>query len=254
VYLICSTLCFVQEPLATALERIVELEFSGIELGLIDAGQQIRLGEALREPQSLLATLRHGPAVPVLSVYADFPPQQSRALEEDFRRLCHLAHSLKATCLTIPASPRETPLDLEIERLHRYVWIAAQEGLTLCVENQVGGLAELPSQAVQLCRAVRDLGLTLDPAHYVSGPHRNQGYEAIYPYVQHVQLRDADLGPANNQLPVGQGRIDYSKILGYLERHDYQRALAIEYRNEPPLPFDTFTEVRKLKLLLESLL
>ncbi len=255
MYLICSTLCFADRPLDRALHAIAELEFSGIEFGLLQrTSNHPSLGQALETPDRIEAIFRAGPAIAVSAVYAEFPTDGSEHAEQQFRQLCRLAHALKATVLTIPAAPKSVPLQTEVERLRRFVTVATAEGLTLCVENQPGGLAETAAGASALCQAVPMLGLTLDVAHYMSGPQQGEGFERVYPLVEHVQLRDAGTAPDENQLPVGKGKIDYSRILAYLAQRDYQRAVSIEYVNEPPLPFEVLPEVRKLRLLLETLL
>ncbi len=255
MYLICSTLCFSDRPLERALETIAELEFGGVEFGLLQrTSNHPTLGQALEDPDRIHAIFRSGPAVAVPAVYAEFPADGGHEAEERFGQLCRLAHSLKATVLTIPAAPRSVPLEAEIHRLSRFVRLATAEGLTLCIENQPGGHAETADGARALCEAVTMLGLTLDVAHYMSGPQRGEGFELVYPLVEHVQLRDAGTEPDQNQVPIGKGKIDYSRIVAYLAQRDYQRAISIEYVNEPPLPFDVVPEVRKLRLLLETLL
>ena len=55
------------------------------------------------------------------------------------------------------------------------------------------------------------------------------------------------------QVRVGQGEIEYSRIITQLEKHNYNRVLTVEIIDKPENPFPMETEVRKLKFLLESL-
>jgi hypothetical protein len=52
---------------------------------------------------------------------------------------------------------------------------------------------------------------------------------------------------------VGQGEIEYSRVIASLERCHYDRALTVDVRDTLGSPFPVDQEVRKLKFLLESL-
>jgi sugar phosphate isomerase/epimerase len=69
-------------------------------------------------------------------------------------------------------------------------------------------------------------------------------------YVQHVHLRDSTKD--NLHVRVGQGEIDYGKLIQQLAKVGYDRALSVHM---PPLEgFDHRGEMRKMRLLLDSLL
>ena len=55
-------------------------------------------------------------------------------------------------------------------------------------------------------------------------------------------------------LRVGQGEIEYNRVFNQLARHGYDRGLTVSILDQIDNPFDVEVEVRKLKLLLESLL
>jgi sugar phosphate isomerase/epimerase len=69
-------------------------------------------------------------------------------------------------------------------------------------------------------------------------------------YVQHVHLRDST--KVKLQVRVGQGQIDYGKLIGQLEKVGYDRALSVHMT--PIEGHDHRAEMRKMRLLLESLL
>ena len=129
-----------------------------------------------------------------------------------------------------------------------------REGLVLAVETHSETLTADPAAAVELCKAVPGLGLTLDPSHYIHGPHQRGDFDEVYPYVQNVHLRDTGKKPGEFQVRVGQGEIEYGRIVNQLERHGYDRALTVSILDGLDNPFDIEVEVRKLKLLLESLI
>ena len=52
-------------------------------------------------------------------------------------------------------------------------------------------MSQDPNTAVVLCDAVKGLGVTLDPSHYVCGPHPdNNSFDQVTKYVYHTRLRD----------------------------------------------------------------
>jgi sugar phosphate isomerase/epimerase len=69
-----------------------------------------------------------------------------------------------------------------------------------------------------------------------------------------VHLRDTGRTLEKMQVKIGQGEVEYGRILAQLERQRYDRLLTVELIDVPELPFCMETEVRKLKFLLESLL
>jgi sugar phosphate isomerase/epimerase len=156
--------------------------------------------------------------------------------------------------LTIPAAPLGTPFDDEVARLSGLASFAMREGLVLTVETHSRAVTADPAVAAELCKAVPGLRLTLDPSHYIQGPNQGADYDVVFPYVQNVHLRDTGRGPGEFQVRVGQGEIEYGRIVNLLARHGYDRALTVSILDQPDNPFDVEVEVRKLKLLLESLI
>jgi sugar phosphate isomerase/epimerase len=129
-----------------------------------------------------------------------------------------------------------------------------REGLVLALMTDSKTLTADPGVAAELCRAVPGLGLTLDPSHYIQGPLAGGNYDEVFPFVQNVLLRDTGRKPGEFQVRVGQGEIEYGRIVNLLERHGYDRALTVSILDSLDSPFEVEVEVRKLKLLLESLI
>jgi sugar phosphate isomerase/epimerase len=143
-----------------------------------------------------------------------------------------------------------TPFNEEIERLRKLVEIASLEGAVVGVKTQIGHMTQDPDTAVVLCDNVKRLRLTLDPSHYVTGPHQGGKIDKVMKYAQHVHLRDSTKDKL--QVRVGQGEIDYGKLIGQLAKVGYDRALTVDMR--PLADIDHRAEMRKMRLLLESLL
>ena len=72
--------------------------------------------------------------------------------------------------------------------------------------------------------------------------------------MQNIYLRDTSKEPGGFQVRIGQGEIEYGKVIGQLERAGYNRSLTVSMLDRLENPFEVEVEVRKLKLLLESLI
>jgi sugar phosphate isomerase/epimerase len=155
--------------------------------------------------------------------------------------------------ITIGASPSGYGVDPEVSRLARLVQLVQSEGIVLTVATRIGTLTELPTTALELCERVPGLGLTLDPSHYLAGPNQGALYDDLFEYIRHVHLRDTGRHPGQFQVRVGQGEVEYGRIVTQLERFDYDRLLTVDIHDVPDAPFVMESEVRKLKYLLESL-
>ncbi len=152
--------------------------------------------------------------------------------------------------LTIHAGEHGTPFNQEIERLRELVRIAAQDGILVGIKTEVGTLTENPDTCGVTLRECQGLGVTLDPSHYICGPWNGRSYEHIMKYVVHTQLRDTKKDKF--QVRVGQGEVEYGKIIASLEPLKYQRALSVHI--PPQADVDHVGELRKLRLLLDSML
>jgi sugar phosphate isomerase/epimerase len=256
MFVTCSTLCFAREPLETALRQIAELEFDKFELALVEHGQHLRPSEVGEYPDAALQRLRRGPSLVPSSLYIDFGPMDwSLPLaRKRFDGLCRLAKVLNIAVLTIHSAPSGTPVSEEIKRLSLLLSTAMREGLVLAVLTHMETLTGDPHVAVELCQALPGLGLTLDASHFLQGPHHNADFDVVFPYVQNVHLRDTGAGPGEFQVRVGQGQIEYARIVTQLQRHGYDRGLTVAIVDRVDNPFEREVEVRKLKLLLETLI
>jgi sugar phosphate isomerase/epimerase len=155
--------------------------------------------------------------------------------------------------VTVAAAPTGSDFDAEIRRLTAWVKVAEHEGVILTVETHAATVTADPLGAAELCRRVPGLALTLDPSHYLIGPHGPIEYDNLYPYVRHVRLRDTGSVPEQFQVRIGQGGLEYGRIISQLDRVHYDRALTVDIRDVPDNAFPIEPEVRKLKYLIESL-
>lgn len=253
MYVACSTQCFGRHSLEDALGILAELGFSKFEAAIHEHGRQLRPSEVAADVQRAVSQLRYGPGLTA----AAFSVEIDAPTEEEYQRqllaICRVARLSSVPLLVLRAAARGSDLDAEVERLTQLVSLADKEGILITVSTLMDTLTEDPAVAVALCERVKGLGLTLDPSHYVAGPHQDRNYDAVFPYVRHVHLRDTGKSPELLQVRVGQGQIEYGRIVAQLERQQYDRLLCVDLLDIPDAPFAMEPEVRKLKFLLESL-
>ena len=144
---------------------------------------------------------------------------------EQFASCCKLAKATKVVAMTMPAAELGTPFNAEIERLRRLVAIATYESVLFGMKTETGRLTQDPDTAVVLCDNVKGLGITLDPSHYIYGPHAGGSYDQLMKHVVHVQLRDTT--KRHLQVRVGQGQVEYGRLVTQLAKVHYNRALSV---------------------------
>lgn len=254
MFVACSTLCFSSEPLESAFRHIAELEFDKIELAIVENGPHLRPSEVADNPEAALQRLRQGPSLTPASIHLDFGDldPSSPLLRKRFEAMCRFAKPLTVAVLTIKPAPLESSFDDEVKRLSALAGHAMREGLVLALETAADTLTADPTVAVELCKLVPGLGLTLDPSPFILRGYKMGDLDPLYPYVQNTHLRDTGKGPDDFQVSVGKGEIEYGRVISLLERQGYDRGLTVSILDLPTNTFDIEVEVRKLKLLLES--
>ncbi len=253
MYVACSTNCFVRHPLDRALQVIGELEFTKVEIGIDEQGQQLKPSQIAADPTAAAQRIRLGPGLSPAAFDVRLDARTDTEFHRHLRAICRLARVSMVPLITLSSSQTGATLDAEVERLRPLVRVVDAEGIILCVATKIGTVAENPDAAVALCERVPGLGLTLDPSHYVAGPHQGKSYDQVFPFVHHVHLRDTGRAPNQLQVRVGQGEIEYGRIVSQLARYHYDRLLTVDIYETPDASFAMDAEVRKLKYLLESL-
>ncbi len=253
MYVACSTLCFSKPSLDDALAAVRELRFPKADLAIHEDGPHLKPSEVAADVLKASARLKAA-NLPLAAFHVVFGQPDGDVTRAQLRAVCRLARLNTVPLLTLPAMPAGSDLDAEVARLTEWCKIAASEGVILTVETHGETLTGDPAGAAELCRRVPGLGLTLDPSHYHAGPHGAQNYDALFPFVRHVRLRDTGKAADQFQVRIGQGEMEYGRIISQLGRHKYDRALTVDVRDHGDGgPFPVGPEVRKLKYLLESL-
>jgi sugar phosphate isomerase/epimerase len=249
VFVAASTDCFPDLSLDGALERLVDLEYTSAEIAIHERGDQFKPSDVLADLDRAIAVCKATYRLTVGAYSVDITAEGEEYYEQ-FAACCKLAKATKVVTVAVPAAELGTPFNAEIERLRRLVSIATHESVVVGVKTETGCVTQDPDTAVVLCDNVKGLGITLDPSHYIFGPHANANYEQVMKHVVHVQLRDTTKDKL--QVRVGQGLVEYGKLVTQLSKVHYNRALSVLI--QPMDDVDHSAELRKLRLLLESLL
>jgi sugar phosphate isomerase/epimerase len=247
VFVAVSTRCFPEQPFPDVCAQILDLEFDRLELWLDDRGNQLRPSDLAADPDGFMTQYRESTRLmsACMTLAHDIPPGVMQGLVK-------VAKLLRVTQICLPASDLGTPFNAEIERLRELTRIASQDGVRAAIRTAGGTLTEDPHNAIELCQAVPGLGLALDPSHYQRNTHFDRSIDLAIPHVYHVHLRDSTA--QSIQVQVGLGELDYSRLISQLRRVKYDRALSIELLPEMTEADQRPLELRKMRMLLESLL
>jgi sugar phosphate isomerase/epimerase len=249
VFVAASSACFANLPLDAALMRLVDLEYTSVEIMIHESEGHLKPSEVHADLDRAVQTCRqtHRLTPVAYSVEIEAPEDQ---YYQQFASCCKLAKATKVVLITVRAAELGTPFNAEVERLREMTRLAAVEGVLVGLYTEAGRMTQDPDTAVVFCGSVKGLGLTLDPSHYICGPHRGASFEQVMSYTHHVRLRDTTKDKF--QVRVGQGEVEYGRLVTQLGKFHYNRALCVDLRPTPDV--DQLAEMRKMRLLLESLL
>ncbi len=249
MFVAATTQCFPDRPLENAIEKLADLEFSHIEIGIHESGQHIKPSDVNANMASCYDLINSTRRLTVTGLSLEIE-DEGEAYYDTFTKCCELAKLSKIVTLTVPSGEHGTPFNEEVERYKRLVKIAERHGVRVAMRSKVGNISADPDTVSVICGHVKGLGLSLDPSHYHYGqPPETSHYEKLLGYVHNVYLRDST--PTELQVRVGQGIIEYGKLINLLRKSGYDRALCVDIQPDPELDHDG--ELRKLRLLLESL-
>lgn len=244
-----TTACFPEVPFPDVIQLLIDLEFTAVEVAIHDHGTQMtsdRIINDLHESMRLIWDTHR------LDIVAYDVVMNCKGDEyyERFRKICHFAKATKVVTINVPSAEQGTPFNEEIEHLQKLVAIGEEDGVRVAMRSKIGCMSEDPDTVKNLCDYVPGLGLALDPSQYHCSNNRNRNYEKLMSHVFNVHLRDSKRDKL--QVRVGQGEIEYGRLITLLQREGYDRALVVDIF--PDGEIDVRQELRKLRLLLESLL
>lgn len=251
MFVAASTDCFAGLGLESAIGKLADLEFTQVEIGIREQGGALKPSQVAENLEEAIQVCRamHRLKPVAYAVEIDTPGQ---AGYEHFSACCKLAKGTRVALVCVRAGELGTPFNAEVERLRELVRIAAVEGVVVGVKNEVGRMTQDSDSIITLCENVKGLGLTFDPSHYLAAATRTANYETIIKYIRHVHLRDSTKDKL--QVRIGQGDIEYGRLFAQLNKVGYNRALCVHVADQHEPGVDHAAELRKLRLLLESLL
>ena len=244
-----STGCFPELSFDEVLPRLTDLQFTAFELTVHEKDGQLKPSEVHADLPRAIELCRATRRLTLAAISVEIEAEGDEYYAQ-FSSCCKMAKGAKVVALTVPSSELGTPFNAEVERLQELVKIASVEGVLVGMKTESGRMTEDPSTAVMMCDHVKGLGVTLDPSHYIYGPHAGVDYEPLMKYVYHVHLRDTS--KEQLQVRVGQGDVEYGRLVTQLMRYKYDRTLSVNMTAMEGVDHDA--EMRKMRLLLESLL
>lgn len=247
MFVSASSRCFSDQTFFEACSQLSDLEYDKIEIWMSEASDHLKPSIVTENPERFFQQYREETRMtPIAFCVAEDVSATA------FEALCRLGKLMRLTQITLPAGAIGTPFNEEVDRLRERVRIANAGGIRLSLKSENGRLTEDPRTAVELCQSIPGLGITLDPSYYLCGPYHRQSLDPLNPHVFHTHLRDSL--PASLQVAIGMGEIDYSRLIAGLKRFNYTRALSVELLPELMGDLDRARELRKIRLLLETLL
>lgn len=249
MFVAATSRCFNDLPFDKVLRQLVDLEYTNVEIMLHESDGHLKPSDVLKDldraGQLCRQTRRLTIAAFSVQIEASGPEYYTQ-----FSACCKLAKAVKVVTISVPSAEIGTPFNEEVERLQKLVAIATNEGVRVGMVTETGRMTQDPETAVVLCNTVKGLGITLDPSHYIIGPHAGGSFEQVMKFVYHVRLRDTNKTAL--QVRVGQGEVEYGRLVNQLNKVRYDRALCVDITAIPDV--DQLAEMRKMRLLLESLL
>ncbi len=248
MFVAASTECWPGLELQAAVELLQDLDFTTVEIAIHESAPHVKPSDILADPDRGIQLLRHTHRLDISGYSLELASTGAQHYV-DFTEICKIAKATKVVTLTVPSAELGTPFNEEVEHLQKLVQIAEGQGVRVAVRSQLGCLSEDPDTLMVLCNNVDGLGITLDPSVYISGPANGKSLDKILKYVYNTHLRDTR--PDKFQVSVGQGEVDYGKIVNQLEREKFNRSLTVHM--SPMDDLDHRVELRKLRRLLETL-
>ena len=226
-----------------------------------------RLQEALSKHQiEATAIVVGGPGKEVWDFYQGpltigLVPQSSRAARiaqikkaSDFANECAIP-AVQTHCGFIPENPNDP--------VYAEVVAAIRDVVSYCKHNGQNFRYETGQETpITLVRTIQDVGLdnqgvNFDLANLILYGKANpvDAIEIIGPYVQGIHAKDG-IWPTNpkrlgEEVPIGKGKVDFSRIVERLKQLNYRGAVTIEREISGP---EQIEDVRASKIYLEKLI
>lgn len=251
MFVCATTNCFGNLPLDQALEKIADLEYSHVELMFHESNAYLKPSEVCQDLQGTAVRLKNLYRLVPGCFSVEIDTEDTDEYVRQFVAICKLAKVMQVVTISLRSAPWGFPFNSEVERLRKCVDEAGRRGILVGLLTERDHLTEDLETTKTLCKVVPGLYLTLDPSHFIyKQPEHRRSFESVLDKICHVRLRDTRVDQF--QVCVGQGELEFGKILASLEHVGYHRGLSVDIR--PEANCDVLQEMRKMRLLLESLL
>lgn len=247
MHIAATTRSLWEMPFAAACGQLQDLGFDKVELTVSNQLQQLTVDQIVSNMESTILEFREASRLSPVALFLE-----DEVSMQDFTSIVKFCSQLRIAQVTIQSSELGTPFNSEIDRLKERNRLCIEEGIRLSILTRSGRLTEDPHTALELCQSVKSLGITLDPSYYTCTPRGSVNYDMVFPKVSHLHLRDTSA--TELQVPGGLGEIDYNRIISMLENESFDRVLSIDLLPRTMEGEERLLEMRKLRLLLESLL
>lgn len=244
-----STECFGHLPLQEAVDRLLDLEYTSVEISIDEQGNQLKPSDVQAEFQRSVDQCLDTRRMNIVGYAVNISATGDQYFEQ-FDACCKLAKATKVVTISIPSGEHGTPFNEEIEKLKRCVDIASQQGVRVALRTETNCLSADPDTVCILCEHAKGLGVALDPSHFIYQRPDPVDYDRLLKYVYQVYLRDTTRDKL--QVKIGQGIVEYGRLVDRLAAQKYDGALTVHVVPAPDI--EHTAELRKMRLLLESLL
>ena len=172
----------------------------------------------------------------------------------EFAKQCGIP-AVQTHCGFIPENPNDI--------LYREVVLAIREAASACKSHGQSFRCETGQETpITLIRAIKDVGLdnvgvNFDLANLILYGKGNpvDAIELFGPYVQGIHAKDglfpSDPKELGKEVPIGQGKVDFPRIIQRLKELNYQGAVTIEREISGPQQVE---DVKAAKTFLEKLI
>src|SRR5690606_38152771 len=138
-----STDCFPKLSLSQALERLVDLEYTRVEIALREDGEQLRPSQVLGDLDAAILACRETHRLTPVAYTFDAP--EGPDYYEAFSACCKLAKATKVVSLTVRSGELGTPFNAEVERLRELVRIGTLAGVLVSIKTEIGHISQDPA-------------------------------------------------------------------------------------------------------------
>ena len=247
MFVAASTRCFSDMPFTRSLQKLAELEFHSVEVVVGYGESDINPDWLTKDLSSVVRLCFSQRQITPYAVFADISADDPK-FYSIFERCARLCQALKAVTLVVKSSPVGTPYNEEFERLQKMARYGLGTGVVISVLTERSAISGSIDSLTSLCNGVPELTVALDPSHFIYGYKKPVSYEPIISRVSHVRLRDTT--ESEFQVQIGQGALEFSKLVNQLTKVGYRRALCVDLATFPNS--DQESELRKMRLLVES--